>query len=405
MGWVPSQTRFNLIPFHSRKYAEISKELWETVDQIRGINGFQSFLQPSSFLELLWAADAGPVIVVNISASRSDAIIIARHQDRPLLVPLPDATPDQVRRLADAFAAGPNSFDKGRAIFLLRELWRIIVKPIAEMLQGPLLMVPLESPIWWCPTGDAARLPLHGAGPYRRGERGMLHLYTSSYVPNLTTLILARKSKTYDSRSRTLPPLIGPNILLVGQAETKGERPLPGTSTELQTIQTYAKHATVLDGASGSRAAVVSGLKSYSWVHLACHGHRDERQPFSSHFSLHDGSLSLLDLIKTPLPNAELAVLSACHSAGARKDLPDEYLHPAAGLLMAGFKSVVATMWALDDNVGPAFAEEFYKEMLGGADGPRGANHAAAAMRKAVVTLGGQGVSLMQRINFVHFGI
>lgn len=191
----------------------------------------------------------------------------------------------------------------------------------------------------------------------------------------------------------------------MGQAETPGDVRLPNTNIELQCIKSYAPNSTVLEGPMGVRDAVLSGLKDHAWVHLACHGHRDEVQPFSSHFSLHDGRLSLLDLITTDLPKAELAVLSACHTAGATKELPDEYLHPAAGMMMAGFKSVVATMWALDDNIGPAFAKEFYGDMLGGECGPKGAVHAAAALRKAVMALGRQGVPLMQRINFVHFGI
>lgn len=389
----------------NRKHAEISRQWQEVVDQIRGINGFQSFLQPSSFFELQWAADAGPVIIVNISDVRSDAMIIVRQADRPILVPLPDATPGQVRRLADRFGAQAAKLNTNRAIPLLRLLWTILVEPISEELRGRYLNIPLGSRIWWCPTGDASRLPLHGAGPYVNGQPNMLELYTSSYIPNLSTLIRARKTSSLGSHSTKRAP----DILLVGQAETPGELALPNTDAELKCIRGCATDATVLRGPQGLKESVISGLRTHSWVHLACHGHRDNEQPFSSHFSLHDGQLSLLDIVKMELPKAELAILSACHSAGANKDLPDECLHPAAGMMMAGFKGVVATMWALEDPIGPAFAKEFYKEMLGGTDHPKGVDHAATALRQAVMALGkGKGertTTLMQKINWVHFGV
>jgi hypothetical protein len=51
-------------------------EEWDTVVQrIRQIDGFANFLQPIPFTTLQSAAADGPVIVVNISQYRSDAII------------------------------------------------------------------------------------------------------------------------------------------------------------------------------------------------------------------------------------------------------------------------------------------------------------------------------------------
>lgn len=374
----------------------------EVTDQIRGIYGFQSFLQPPSFDELQQAADAGPIILVNISATRSDAIVMAKQVDRPTIVPLPEATPSNMERLADAFGKGEADLSESQALRLLRELWKIVVQPIAQALENSPFNLKRGSRIWWCPTGDAARLPLHAAGPYKTDERGMLNLYTSSYVSNLGALIRARKSR----RLVASPSGSGPTILLVGQGRKKGEAELPGAVRELLWIEEHASKCTSFSGERALKKSVVSALETHAWVHLACHGYRNDAQPFSSYFSLHhDDRITLLDLIQTDLPNAELAVLSACHSAGTNKNLPDEFLHPAAVMMMAGFKSIVGTMWALDDEVGPMFAEKFYEEMLPKDGTPKDVDHAAVAMRKAVRSLGEEGVPLLQRINFVHFGI
>lgn len=347
------------------------------------------------------AADGGPVIIVNIGSIRSDAIIILRQLDRPITVPLPDATPDQVRRLADAFGLRPAELDTSKAIFLLREVWRIICEPVVGKLRTHATNLPAGSRLWFLPTGDAVRLPLHAAGPYRAGEKDMIHLFTSSYTPSLTALVQARQKRLMEP----VLPQGSPSLLILGQSNTEGKKELPRAGDEVRRVRRYSPKATTLEGPSGTRGAVLSGLLAHSWVHLVCHGHHDEAQPFSSHFSLHDGPLSLLDLIRKEAPRAEFAFLSACHSAGVSKDMPDEHLHPAASMMLAGFKSVVATMWALDDGVGPDVAGAFYEEMLGEGE-PKGAADAAGVLRRVVLKLGKKRqIPFMQMINLVHCGM
>jgi hypothetical protein len=71
----------------------------EVVQQIRQIDGFETFLQVVPFASLQLAAAEGPVIIVNISRYRSDAIIL-QQRDPPVLVCLPDALPDTLLQLS-----------------------------------------------------------------------------------------------------------------------------------------------------------------------------------------------------------------------------------------------------------------------------------------------------------------
>lgn len=373
----------------------------EIVNKIRNVYGFGSFQQPPSFMELQWAANAGPVVIVNISSLRSDAIIIVRDHIQATVVPLPTATPENVMRLADSLGPRPAELDDRTAIGILRDTWNMIVKPVVDELMGHQINLLLGSRIWWCPTGAAARLPLHAAGSYRSGERDLPHLYPSSYTASLAALIQARRS----AKSTTAAAPSVPKMLVVSQPDTEGERALPAARKEVQRITKVIPSATVLEGPAGTRDAVLTGISEHAWIHLACHGHLNPFQPFLSRFPMYDSPLSLLDLVKQNLPLAQVAVLSACHSAGANRDLPDEALHPAAGMMVAGFRSVVATMWALDDSVGPIFAREFYKAMLEEDGTPKAATDVSLALTQTVNTLGRKGVPLMQRINLVHFGI
>ncbi|KAH9007867.1 hypothetical protein EDB84DRAFT_1247689, partial [Lactarius hengduanensis] len=61
-----------------------------------------------------------------------------------------------------------------------------------------------------------------------------------------------------------------------------------------------------------------------------------------------DKRLTLLDIVRSDLPTAEFAFLSACHTAEVTEgSVVDEGLHLAAAVQCCGFRSVVGTMWAM----------------------------------------------------------
>ncbi|KAI6112350.1 hypothetical protein EDD17DRAFT_1422007, partial [Pisolithus thermaeus] len=74
-------------------------------------------------------------------------------------------------------------------------------------------------------------------------------------------------------------------------------------------------------------------------AHFACHGQQDIQQPYKSYFEMDRGEkLTLLDLIDAGKPRSEFAFLLACHTAMGDKATPDEVIHLAAGLQIAGFE-------------------------------------------------------------------
>ena len=129
----------------------------------------------------------------------------------------------------------------------------------------------------------------------------------------------------------------------------------------LDTTATKPLHDT-----EGTVDAVLEDMATHPWVHLACHGIQDSDDPLNSAFCLYDGRLTLDMLMTKHLPNADLAVLSACQTATGDENLPDEAVHLAACLLAAGFKSTVATTWKVPDGVAPEIANRFYSRLLKG---------------------------------------
>jgi hypothetical protein len=99
-------------------------------------------------------------------------------------------------------------------------------------------------------------------------------------------------------------------------------------------------------------------------VHFACHGVQNLNAPLKSGFLLQNGCLELSRIISTSLPNADFTFLSACQTAAGHLDHPDEAIHLAAGMLLAGYHSVIATMWSISDNDAPFIADAVYSYLL-----------------------------------------
>jgi len=136
---------------------------------------------------------------------------------------------------------------------------------------------------------------------------------------------------------------------VISQSNTPNMPAIPATKTEVESIQTvlnkYKIAYTTVEGDGATLETVLAGLNSKAFVHLACHAIQDARQPLCSGFYLHDGRLELAEIMQNPLPSAQLAFLSACQTSAGDESLSEEAVHLAAGMMVAGYQGVVATMW------------------------------------------------------------
>jgi hypothetical protein len=157
-------------------------------------------------------------------------------------------------------------------------------------------------------------------------------------------------------------------------------------------------------------------MDAHSCIHFACHATQDTTKPLQSGFYLHDGQLDLSEIIKEQLIEADLAFLSACQTSAGDEKLSEEAVHLAGGMLAAGYRGVVATMWSIEDHYGPQIAEDFYKHLIihhgeddkKGSEGlsSDGAAHALHyAMQQVRKTLDNSESSLLTWVPYVHFGL
>lgn len=120
------------------------------------------------------------------------------------------------------------------------------------------------------------------------------------------------------------------------------------------------------------------------------------------------GSLAV-DYMQKSLDHAEFAFLSACQTATGDEKLPEEALQLAAGMLMAGYHTVLATMWSIKDDDAPLIADEVYSRILNAsvvpvkADSTRAAyalHQAAQCLREKVGEK-----EFIAWVPFIHLGI
>ncbi|KAJ7095610.1 TPR-like protein [Mycena epipterygia] len=391
----------------------------ELLKQIRELEGFSRFLLPRTISELSQAAQQGAVVILNISAERCDALILMpHHNDEVIHISLPDFTPGDAESLAESHR---HLVGRGKRLTGTREgvlnpdnefeqnlakLWLKVVKPV---LDGLAITTPRKTKlprIWWCPTGPLAFLPIHAAGLYGKNEpwgSKLSDFVISSYTPSLTALIEGFRIPSESQKE--------PQLLAVAQPFATGQYPIPGTQDEISHIERLAdgklpilrleEHMATLDN-------VQQGMKDSRWVHFACHGVQNVAHPTESALLLAgDSRLTLSNIIQLALPNADLAFLSACQTATGDKSLEEESVHLAAGMLLAGYRGVIATMWTIMDNDAPQVASDVYEHLF--QISPPDPMRAAEALHLAVQKLreSGRGgkKSFFHWVPFIHIGV
>jgi len=353
------------VPDADRRYRLTDR--WEhLLSTIRRLPGFERFLQPPRLAELLPAAADGPVIIVNVSRYRCDALVVERTQAR--LVPLPDLDSgdlsDRARLFTDALRvtarAGTGLLDRLTAQDAVRHtlewLWDTVTGPVLSALgiTAPPAGDQPRPRVWWSPTGALTLLPLHAAGHHTGGGPTVLDRVVSSYVPTVRALMYARR------RTRGLRR--GP-LLMVAMPQTPGHSDLNAAHTEGIRIAGRWPGLPPLTGAQATRETVLDMLPRCGWVHFACHAYSDPVAPSTSHLLLHDQPLMVSDMSRLRLPSAELAYLSACSTARTTTTLAGEAIHLGSAFQRAGFPHVIATLWEVGDEAAAHIADRFYAHL------------------------------------------
>ncbi|WP_432946383.1 CHAT domain-containing protein [Kribbella sp. CA-253562] len=375
----------------------LADEWDELLVSIHRLPGFAEFLRPPQIDELLTvAAGEGPVVLVNTSMLRCDALVLTDGEVR--LVELPQLRFADLTDRAEQFrsavlrarSTGLSDDVQQAANETIQEtlawLWDVVTQPVLESLDllGPSTDAVLDGTsapgplprLWWIPTGPLTTLPLHAAG--LDGQPGVLDLVRSSYAATVRSLIDARRTQRIDT-----PPA----PLIVSVAAAPGTPVLPHVREEATALSRRFPAGQLLADDEATRQRVLEALPQHRWVHFACHAVSAADGAGTGQLLLHDHQvdpLTVVDIARLRLVDAEIAYLSACDTSVSRGDLADEALHVTGAFQMAGFRHVIGTLWAVGDQTARMVADGYYSAVLADpGNGPATALHTAVRAVRA----------------------
>jgi tetratricopeptide (TPR) repeat protein len=372
----------------SRK--SLAAELDDVLRRIRALEDIdmKQFARPAAVGELLTGSDAcqGPVVLVNVSRYRSDALVLTGDGVR--VVPLPGLTPDRLTRAVDLHlrtvramrAAGSRHLVADRLAEVCAWLWHTVAGPVLDALE----LLPREygrPRLWWCPTGPLALLPLHAAQRYDAHlgqDDGVPDRVIPSYTPTLRALATARRPRP---QATDVPD---GDLLVASVPHVSGLRPLAFAEEEIAAVADACPQTPeILRAGEATQDTVTVRLARHRCWHFIGHSRQDLLNPGLAAIQLADGELTALALTSLRLHNGELAYLSSCESATTGTGAPDDPLHLALSCQIVGYRHTVGTMWSVLDRSAADMASRFYANLT--VDGRLTPETAADALHRAVL--------------------
>jgi len=175
-------------------------------------------------------------------------------------------------------------------------------------------------------------------------------------------------------------------MLIIAMSKTPGLNDLQSPERDAAFLAGRFPAHTLLKGPSATRHSVSEAMPRHHWAHFSCHGSQDLREPDHGALHLHDGPLTIPQIMRAQLPDQEFAYLSACDTSRGGTGIPDETITLATALQIAGYRHVIATLWQISGLTATAVVQRVYDRIVTEDDGSveMDSAKAAAALREAV---------------------
>ena len=253
----------------------------------------------------------------------------------------------------------------------LRSLYDVIIGPIADLLEGDQLIVVPDGPFCFAPysaLSESIRIRI---------------------VPSLSALqLITGASEDFHCKSGAL--LVGDPCLeevtnLVGEPFWE---PLPFARKEVEMIGDLLK-TTPLIGRNATKGEVLRRLTSVALVHIAAHGCAETGEillapnpGWTSRIPEKEYYILTMSDVQAVRLRARLVVLSCCHS-GRGEVKAEGVVGIARAFLCAGARSVLVSLWAIDDEATMEFMKHFYQHLADGKSASLALHQAMKSLRES----------------------
>lgn len=267
---------------------------------------------------------------------------------------------------AGSAAGSAIALEKARALFLL------LLEPVSSLIEG-------KDVLCFVPDDALRDLPFGALVLPGAGTRFLVEEKRIFASPGL--LMLQAGSEIHQGARR--PDLSGSSVL-IGRPEISpllkrlypGLKSLPAAQGELAGLRRIIPHAIELVGREATKEAVIAAIRRSDLVHIATHG---------VHYPVYGGSAALLfsapsrgleeetvgaslltegEIAGLDLSGTRLAVISSCESAVGMDAERVRGYGVGGAFLEAGARSIVATLWPVEDAAAKELATAFYTELL-----------------------------------------
>ncbi|MDG9702934.1 CHAT domain-containing protein [Streptomyces sp. DH37] len=372
------------------------------LERFAGTPEFAEAVRPPALADLRRRIAGSPVVLVLAHRDRGDALLVPADPGRDIVhIPLPGLTRGAVERQSALMEAAVRDATDVRVDHdrrakaqselhaVLEWLWDEVAGPVLSRLPDTARPGAPRPRLWWCPVGPVVRLPLHAAGHHiRTGPHGpvdppptVIDRVISSYTPTLAAL-----AHSLRDAPRPAPATArSTGALVVAARRTPHLPPLPQAEKEVAVVLAAIPGSRALIDEEADLAAVEEALREHAVVHFACHGDNDAAMAILRGGGLHlfsGETLTAAQIQETELDHGALAFLSACSTAEPHPGLPDEPMHLAAAFQLAGFRSVIGTLWRAPDT--PGMAGEVYAALTARGTRPPDTAASAEALNTAV---------------------
>ena len=298
---------------------------------------------------------------------------LARCEDRSL----DDPDDETLEDLSDRGANDKEFTWSQDGVGALRELYDVVIAPISHLIKDEELII--------VPDGSSFLIPY--AALLDQNSRYLSETMRIRLSPSLTSLRLL--SECPEERHCTDGALLvgNPWIETVPPFKGKKRQQLPGAEEEVKMIGEIL-NVEPLIGKNATKEQVLSRLNSVSLVHIAAHGSAERGEILlspnlggSEPLEEKDFLLTMTDVLNAEL-DAKLVVLSCCHS-GRGKIKAEGVVGIARAFLGAGARSVIASLWAIDDEATLTFMRHFYEHLVKGQSASKSLHEAMKMMRES----------------------
>ncbi|XP_073234382.1 uncharacterized protein [Porites lutea] len=259
----------------------------------------------------------------------------------------------------------------------LSALYSYVIAPILDLIDGDEIIIVPDGPLWLAPF--AALL-----NPF---SKYLCESFKVRIIPSLTSLKILAHCPEFHSSSGAV--VVGdPDVSGVINSQGKQLQQLPFARKEAQIIGQILNVAP-LTGKLATKCEVLKQISSVSVVHIAAHGcaetgeialspnpERKSQTPAEE-----DYMLTMADVMSVKL-RAKLVVLSCCNS-GRGEIKAEGVVGIARAFMAAGARSVLVSLWAIDDEATLEFMKSFYHNLVKGRSASESLNHAMKCLRES----------------------